>query len=199
MRTGQRIVDAYFEDAKGEEDLRTLSCLDLSKIDDVKEAADNLFALFNDRLTKDTYSELSKLRQDTKGFGRAFLEEYDYDLIDMADLAEHYREEYPDSEEAADTLLGSLDEFTVYNRSNMDNSNGVSMYYPYYNKSMYKEHRDYSEILFSGEYLKYVVKTAALWLGEKLYIWGHLNIICWIGSILFMPIMSKNIVKLFHK
>jgi len=136
------IIDSYFEDSEfyfainpsNYTDI-TLSCLDLSYIPDVEGALNMLFAGMANELEISKFKEFARIRSGTKEFGRSttpFL----FDLVDLVHFIEVRQ-----LQSLLDGLLILLSNIStyvenliVYNRSNTENANGVSIYYPFTNR-----------------------------------------------------------------
>ena len=178
--TGRRIIEHYFDDAENAKADLTLSCMDLSKTQQVDEGMDAFFSDLAADLDTDTFSELSNMRQRTRGFGRAAgssgndaegdAAENDRDLADLTDLVRHYA---PLSPGKAEELVEALDEMIVCSRSNIKNSSGLSVYHPCYNKTQFREKWEdaYRSLHFSTGYMEYLQEFTGIWLGEQLGDW----------------------------
>lgn len=123
------IVDSYI--SQNNSLMLTLSCIDLSQIDIIRQAMDKMFNALEQQLTVNSFSQLSNERRDSKSFGRATTLS-DYDLVDLYHLAQQYEQAVPD--ESAE--LQSAIKAAVYS-SNQKDVNGVSLYSPYYNKNSF--------------------------------------------------------------
>ena len=132
---GKHIIDSYIADTSVQEGL-TLSCTDLSKIADVEECMDAFFKDLSVDLTEDTFSALSNMRQDAHGYGRSESASNDLDLVDLEDLISHYADQSPEN---AAALEAAIKEAVVYTQSTEPDSNGLSVYHPYYNKTLYQQ------------------------------------------------------------
>ncbi len=176
METGKRIVDSYV-DATDVGDTEsaglTLACIDLSKMNAIESSMDAFFSDLVVDLSEETFSALSNMRQGTRGFGRSDTGSNDYDLVDLTDLVQHYGQQAP--EEAGD-LLAALQDAIVYNRSNIENSNGLSVYHPYYNKALYQDswEQEYAGFFFAQGYTQYIQRFAEIWLGEEMSDWSKM-------------------------
>ncbi len=174
--TGRRIIDSYYDDTnqkmQGKADL-TLACLDLSRCGELESAMDDFFGDLTLDLSRETFSALSNMRQGTRGFGRSDKENQDFDLVDLVDLIEHYENQAP---EKGEKLLNVLQSMILYNRTNLDNSNGLSVYHPFYNKTFYQNGIEelYMSYLFAPGYLQYIRSFAEYWLGEELGDWRRM-------------------------
>lgn len=144
----------------------TMSVLDLSKIDMVETALNNLFSLASDSMyaSEGNYVKYSRIRAATKEIASDFTDEESYDVVDMVNLSQKMKTEFPP--EATD-LENALSELIVYSSSNEENANGVSIYYPYharYSSSYYTEM--YEDFNFADEYTEYISEFSTLLCGE---------------------------------
>lgn len=177
--TGRRIADLYYNSAMlhTPNNNITLSVIDLEKINTVQQTADAFFAALNMMLTKDNFSELSQQRHSAQGVGRAADSTVDYDLVDLHSLVNHYAAFAP---QEAQALSDALTEAVLYNRSNIADLNGLSIYHPYYNKTAYLDtwRTEYRRSALSDTYLRYLDTYSGIWLGSALTSWTNLLPTC---------------------
>ena len=143
----------------------TLALMDLSKTEEFASAMDELFDQINNNLDEQSYIELSRNRAESKAFGLAATSsiEESYDLLDALDFAQKYEAIYPDS---VNKINKSLEEMIVTMTSNVENVNGISIYFPGDNTELYESSKkvdyyqsdslnrlteNYSRSLISGE------------------------------------------------
>ena len=142
----------------------TMSLMDLSKVMGVKLALDDLCFKMADDLEAGEYATLAKLREYTKeyseGGGR--------DIVDLGYMAWALEEEYP---EEARGVTKAIEDLVLYQRTNVPEASGVSLYYPYRNEELYDKgggRELYAEIAVSDGYLTYLDKfTDILINGEE--------------------------------
>jgi len=164
---GISIIDGYYQSyAEDTDELVTLSCIDLSKISDLEQSVDGLFYYLDEIITPESFSGLSNNRRDARNFGRSTTGS-EYDLVDVHSLVQQYQ---PTSEEAAKQVMEAVENAVIYEKSNLEDTHGLSLYYPYYNKEYFEaKWRDqYTRMGFSEGYRKYLEDYAALWLGEAM-------------------------------
>ena len=157
--------EAYFE-KKGYDDRdSTLACLDLSKAAAVEDAVNDLFKTASPDVAVN-YNALAAGRVDTRALGRASTGS-EYDLVDLADMAQQLSALYPDKAQA---LLDAVDGLVVKNVTNTEGCCGLSLYYPFFNKSYYeREWRDaYAQLGIFDEYLSYLTQYETHWLENDL-------------------------------
>lgn len=157
------IIDRYvsfYEDISKEQEVyldTTLSSLDLSHMDQVEKDMNLLFKKVDVSLnTKDisnsSFSNLSTDRNEVKSFGKS--SQYNYDLVDLSALVKEFEKDYPDE---AKSLQNSLNDMIIYEKGNVENASGVSIYYPYENISHIKEYlKEYQQFQFADEYYQYI-------------------------------------------
>lgn len=135
LEIGTLIVDAYISSTEAMfasypysyTDI-TLSVLDLSQVDEVEVALEDMYAVAKEDLTAETYNEFSKLRANTKEIAPMYSGEYSYDCVDMMDMTDKMSSMYPTE---ANALKSALSEMIVYQDANVKKEYGVSIYYPY--------------------------------------------------------------------
>lgn len=172
-QTGRDILENYFAATDASRSALTLSCVDLSKVDGIEQAMNDLFGHLDQIISPESFSSLSNSRRDARSIGRASTGS-DYDLVDLYHLAQQYETAAP---EQAKALCDAVEAAVVCSRSNIDDMHGLSVYYPYYNKTHYERlwKEVYSELGFAGEYLRYMNDYAELWMGEQLADWSKVS------------------------
>ncbi|MBN2898338.1 MAG: hypothetical protein JXO44_06170 [Clostridia bacterium] len=156
---GQIIADTYYQhavDNQTEDDI-TLAVIDLSKIENVVLAFEDLIKEANSKITEDTFFyEFSKSALSAKSFGGNTEAQGYTDLIDLKDFSE-YLSSY--QAEKAAKLAQTIDEAVVY-RIDGDfvySSCGLSIYFPYRDKDYYEENMLlYSKNNFSEVYMTFL-------------------------------------------
>jgi len=173
--TGIRIVDAYYEsfDGRYDDTYVTLSLVDLRRIGALEGAMDAMFYHLDSVLNENSFSIISNIRKDTRSIARTSTSS-EYDLIDLYHMAQLY---YDESPEDAEMLMKAVDSAVIYHRSNISDINGLSVYYPYYNKDYYKYlwEDEYDSIGFSKGYSKYLDDYADIWLSASLTSWSGIK------------------------
>jgi len=167
-KMGESIVEAYFEKEGDSLSTVTLSCIDLSKIPDLVSGMDALFGPLSSAVNEHSYAGFAALRTDTKGLGCT--SSYEYDLIDLRDLLEVYQ---AGGAAECTQLLQLFDACIVSSRSNTRFINGLSVYYPYYNKAQYLSgfKAGATGMDFSDGYQAFVAGVSRIWLGDALADW----------------------------
>ena len=170
---GRQIVDAFFDGQEETNEILTLACIDLSKTDEAIAALDPVFLPMSRTLDDEQYMAVSARRMKTTGFGKAQPDTSTsgYDLVDIRDMVESL-----EPTEETGQLLEKLDSAIVYSRANEDGANGLTVYYPFENKTRYSaEWRErYAAYPFSTGYQAYVEAFGRILIGEKLMVWRNL-------------------------
>ena len=136
----------------------TLSCMDLSRIGGVEEGLNALYSRVGGYLDSESFPPVARARSNAKEFGR-FGTEALLDLVDIEHLSSLMSADYPAE---ARRLSDALNYFVIYNRSNVSNANGVSMYYPYSNREHASEQAQlYQAFGFADGYTGYMEKFIA--------------------------------------
>ena len=177
-QTARRIIDTYIDGRPDSAELLTLSCVDLGRIWELRGAMDDFFEGLVPSLSDESFSELSRVRHETKGFGRAeFDEEADFDLVDLACLAEAYESE----ELSGAELKTAVDNAVVYARSSAEGAHGLSVYHPCYNRELYSgrwgEEYVYQFGGMSRGYTAFVQRFGHILTGRQLGDWSGLETI----------------------
>ena len=156
---------AYYAQRGYDQRDTTLSVMDLSKTAAVQTALDALFAKAGTEV-QNAYSELVATRVDARALGRATTGS-EYDLIDLADLAEKMQDRYPAEAQA---VLDATKALVVHNATNAEGCCGVSFYYPFYNKSYYEKSwgQTYQQLGVLPAYSDYLQAYATKWLQKDL-------------------------------
>lgn len=143
----------------------TLSGMDLSHSAELEMAIDELFKSAEKSIGT-SFSVISAKRVETRALGRASTGS-EYDLVDVYDLAEQLSDMYP-AETAR--LKAAVDAMTVVNATNTERCCGMSIYFPFYNKTYYeKDWRAlYSELGVFPRYVSFLNSYSEKWLGNDL-------------------------------
>ena len=122
----------------------TLSFIDLSAIGAVNEKLDALADRMADGIDNGDYVTLMRSRSEAKSFGMARDRKgevsFYYDLVDVGNLAEQMAAYYP--EEAAG-VQEALKEAVLTHYANIDDTCGMTLYYPYKNKGQFEQLNEY--------------------------------------------------------
>ncbi|MBE6573696.1 MAG: hypothetical protein E7652_04795 [Ruminococcaceae bacterium] len=146
---GTAIIDYYYDSTYlnyGNSADITLACMDLSEVENVEKKINSLFK----KAYNGDFAELSQMVVDSKFFyPDAYL-----DLVDINSLATNMKSSY---KKQAEALIKSVSDFVVYNRTNVDRANGVSLYHPYYNEYYLTEYLEvYDSWGFASDYYDYI-------------------------------------------
>ena len=167
---GKLIIDYYenYYASKEYEKGISLSLLKLNKIDNVIKYTNQLFSKIDNDLIID-YSSISRTRSHSKSYGRIANEEYYYDLVDLIDLLDKMPDKY---EEDVNNLKTSLSDLVIYQKTDLVNTNGVSIFFPFENQKEIKKNLDiYKELDFSEPYYDFVNDFTNRLVGNKISNW----------------------------
>lgn len=179
LDTAIRLVDSSFayngaviENQQARE-INAMSVVDLSAIDGLVEAMDVFFTGINGTLNDATFTAMSNQRRDTTAFGLGDSgNDSDFDLIDLGDMTDRYREMNPAGAEAVEE---ALEQAVVYKRVSLDTCSGLTVYHPYRNTSAMPERIGiYNGLGFSESYTSYLQSFAAIMTGTPLADWTEL-------------------------
>lgn len=138
----------------------TLSCMDLSKVDVCMSKWDALMTSLSENLDS-VYPSLAQARAGVKSYGSSFFN--DYDLIDLTDFLNRLPAPY-------NTMITGNDirALVAYSTANTGNSNGVSLYFPYYWEDLYCSdiYQDYLQFTATDAYRGFLEKYTALRFGN---------------------------------
>ncbi|MBQ9610142.1 MAG: hypothetical protein IJV15_11960 [Lachnospiraceae bacterium] len=172
---GEVIIDAYasfYDSYKWYMPEYTLSCMDLSRTNDVMDKFNDFISVAENDLVSGEYSAIARQRGNTKAFG--IVDEYTcYDTVDLYNLTENMYDSYPNE---AVSLQAAIKEMVIYEKSNVENANGIAIYFPYDNKDYVEEWVDeYSLCDFSETYMQFVRNFTETLSGNPLTRWDISN------------------------
>ena len=134
----------------------TLSLLDLSKVSDVESKINDLFKDLDDNLSIE-FSNVSRSRNSAKSFGKVSASSI-YDLVDLYDLADKMPSNYSAK---IDNLKNDINDFVVYQTTDLENTYGISIYFPYENKEYIDKMISlYKQFDFAEEYTNFISNFA---------------------------------------
>ena len=162
---GKRIIETYFDKSSTNQltnPILTLSCTDLSKINHIQEMMNITFGEINSILDFKSYPDFVRKRLQASSIGRDANNSANYDLVDLLGLLIAYDEESA----ATRNLQEIIRESVVYNSSSVDGLNGLSIYFPYYNKEYYQSswNEKYKTLSISAQYSDFLNTYCSIWL-----------------------------------
>ena len=166
---GRQVIAFYEESRRDNPRPVTLSCLDLRFMDEVRSALGSFFADLEPGISEEMFHKYTKCRSDSKTMGNTTTSRYD--LIDLLDLLSLYQESrLADCSELVRILQSMI---TCHFAANDDFANGISIYYPFDNKTKYETtwSSDYSRLDFVPQYQTFIKKMADITMGEALFNW----------------------------
>lgn len=167
---GMSIIDNYYEyyDDNNFVNGISLSLLKLNKIEIVEKNINDLFSSVDYDLVLD-FSSISKVRTDSKSFGKYNIDDYYYDLVDVVDLIDRLPSKYNDK---VSKLKSSLNDFVLYQKTDLSNTNGVSIYFPFDNKKeIIANLEKYKELSFAPNYYDFISNFVTKLTGDRLSNW----------------------------
>lgn len=156
---------AYYEDRGYDQRDTTLACMNLSKLEPLKNGLNSLFQKAVQDVNT-SYTQLVNYRVNSRALGRATTGS-EYDLVDIRHMTQQMKDHYP--QEAA-AIEQALAEVVVHNVNNTTDCCGMSLYYPFYNKSYYEKTWGdvYSQLDALPAYVDYLEAYAGQWLKNDL-------------------------------
>lgn len=158
LELGKKIIDDFIvtcaQQCRGQS--TTLSIIDLAEVEATVPGALSAFSSDTyERIKNQEYAQVSRARSDTREFGVSSR----IDQVDLVHLAKNMNSE--EGEALAEALLGAV----KYNRtsSNMTNSYGISIYFPFRKASMVDSAVDtYEAIGMDDEYARCIQAFASM-------------------------------------
>lgn len=170
LEIGKKIIDYYelFYEEKSYIKGISLSLLRLNKVENIEKSLNELFSSVDEDLT-DTFSSISRVRSSSKSYGRVSGDYYYYDLVDLTDLINKLPEKYYDKVEDLKSLIN---DFVVYQKTDLNNTNGVSIYFPYENKKEIVDNmKIYKDLSFADSYYNFISEFSSTLTGKKITEW----------------------------
>lgn len=115
----------------------TLACIDLERVPGVIASLDGVWSRMREEVAEGNFSAIARSRNDTKRFGMSAVSDRgsSYDLVDLGDMLTKLGGDYSD---LAETVRQCMDQAVVEQVTNVEDVNGLSLYYPYDNKDLYR-------------------------------------------------------------
>ena len=159
-KTGERIAKMYLEACRTffprvyETSQVTMACTNLSRIGEVDRALGDFIPTV--AVNGETFAGLSGTRRSMVSFGRNEEDaQSDFDLIDLLSMVRSLAD-FGDAEKAQ-AVIDALKECVTVSESSRENCSGLTLYFPFYNKSMFSEKGgQYGDLDFNGEYAAFV-------------------------------------------
>ena len=164
VEIGKKVIDTYFDYYESRTNMNdlTLSLLDLSKIDDLNNSLNNFFGYLNSDLSVNTFAGYAKTRVKAKTFG-GYSSSAQYDLVDLSNMIELT------GGNSADDVIADINDLVIYNKANINNANGLTIYYPYSNKSLAVTHMStYKSLGIINNYSSYIENFTNILVGKPI-------------------------------
>lgn len=171
---GKEIIDAYMDYCDQVFDTYpqyyadvTLACMDLNAYDDAEKALDEFFADIDGSLDSDLFPSIVRDRKQMRSFG-AFSTDYNYSMVDSMSLVNTLSDKADSAK--AEAALNALNDMIVYDQTNLESANGISICYPQDTEEIYQETylkvQDYID--FAPGYASFLNDMYALENGETI-------------------------------
>lgn len=164
VEIGKKVIDTYFDYYESRTNMYdlTLSLLDLSKIDDLNNSLNNFFGYLNSDLSVNTFAGYAKTRVKAKTFG-GYSSSAQYDLVDLSNMIELT------GGNSADDVIADINDLVIYNKANINNANGLTIYYPYSNKSLAVTYMStYKSLGIINNYSSYIENFTNILVGKPI-------------------------------
>ena len=165
---GRSIVDnyaSYYENYSYDVDT-SLALIDLKKIDKLVDSVDELFSNVKEEITPQTFSQYSRLMTREQVYGYTGRDSESYDLVDLIDLCGSLQNEHSDK---VDKIRNDFNDIVLYSKSNMNNTNGLSVYFLNFNKAEAERMLvNYKDVAFSEDYYEFLTKYKNFVTGDRM-------------------------------
>ena len=109
----------------------SLALIDLGQIGNLSKSVGELFADVKKEINAQSFSEYSRMMTRKKVYGYTGRDSESYDLVDLLDLCGSLKDTHTES---FIKVNDGINKAVLYARGNIDNSNGLSVYFVNYNK-----------------------------------------------------------------
>lgn len=159
-RLGRVVCDSFYDScaATDDEEQATLSCINLSVIDDLVLAFDTYArGMMEAAETPSSLAAIAQSMTRAEFFGGNSEEEGYYNLVDLADVVNDMSASVP----GAKTVLNAIGQVVSYNKNGIfhENACGLSVYYPLHIESGSGELGYFAEVVVSPYYYGYVAQN----------------------------------------
>ncbi len=141
-----------FANSPNREEMRTLSVIDLRKLNNLNKALDQFsLAVQRDLKCNNNFMEIAKRRSEVKAFGQPGFLYKGPDMIDIQDMTDKFKELYPvETKEVKEALEACV--ITAHGNEVAGTNGGLSIYFPYQNKKLARSAQDYYDFNFNKSY-----------------------------------------------
>ncbi len=165
---GRSIIDnyiAYYEDYDYNVDT-SLSLIDLKRVDKLVGSVDELFSNVKEEINAQTFSQYSRLMTRDRVYGYTGRDSQSYDLVDLMDLCGSLQGKYGDK---VNEIRNNFNDMVLYSKSNMNNTNGLSVYFLNFNKvEAERMLASYKDVAFSEGYYEFLTKYKNFVTGDRM-------------------------------
>lgn len=162
-KLGKAIADGFIKNAqdRSQGDFVTLSIIDLRKTDQLTKSFEKFISKASETIADvGTFNQISNSVSRSESYGGQSPEEGYSNMIDLGDLAKNLDSQYAEDRER---ILKAVRDAVVYEvkGKSKQNSSGISIYFPYYNKeNLVYELPIYQTIGFSEKYNQFLSRYA---------------------------------------
>ncbi len=152
---GNYIVNGYYDYYSKQSYVNgvSLSLLKLNQVEKVEKSINELFSAIDHDISID-FSLISRSRSNSKSFGKLDDTTYYYDLVDIYDLIERLPKKY---NAYVEKLKNSLSDLIVTTVTDLNDTNGISIYFPFENKEELKDNIGiFKELSFADSYYDFI-------------------------------------------
>ena len=179
LDTAIRIVDGTYAlnkeiiELQNAPQINAVAAIDLAEVEELNSAVSAFFENVTGDLDKTTFTQMSGQRRDTAAFGFGDSGNVsDFDLVDLYDMVEHYRDLDP---AGADAVRAAMDKAVIYKQVVKDTCYGLTVYHPYDNLSELESRIGvYNGLGFAEGYTAYLQAFSAILTDTPLAQWVDL-------------------------
>ena len=142
----------------------TLSLIDLRKTESFVSLLNDFFGDVDGALNQSNYSTMTRKVSNMLQYGYISNQRLQFDLFDLSMFIKEFKN-YGDHEE----IQKKFKELVIYEKGNIDDSSGISIYFPLTTKGQYGYYKNiYKTLLFSDNYLNFLDDYIKIANGNKI-------------------------------
>ena len=181
LEAAKRIVDGSYAsntqsiEKQNASETNSFAVIDMTQMQALRDALDDFFGDVSAHMDDaEALTRMSGHRRDSQAFGLGESGgDSDFDLVDLGDLVNHYREFAPEKAKAVEDAMGNT---VVYQQRVNEKCSGLTLYHPYRNKSKLEKRVEiYESLGFSENYTEYVKKFADYLMKQSAADWVNLS------------------------
>ena len=167
---GKLIVDYYddYYSARKTINGTSLALLRLNQAENVEKRLNELFEVADKNLETE-FAYISRSRSDSMEYGKMPGDSYNYNLVDLLDFIEKLPDKY---NREVENLKSAIHDLVLYQKTDLEDTNGISIYFPYGKKKIITAEMSVYETLdFAEYYNKYISDFIYQFSGNRIYDW----------------------------